>query len=240
MEYETMGIYSNTAKRASALLLSAAIAACGGGGSSSGGGGDPGGPGNPGGPGGANETVPQDIIGIDRLGSNHALLYTQVLAGTDMAGLFMVNPAPFDDPGAPVEARLIDSDIGDAFFATPIATLGATNYDHLFLTFHGGVIDTSGKLAMVRPAQVLYGNGALLPGQYMPRQRVAIDESGSVPTPEQVTGQPSSPQFLSRRILNDLENPEDSFVLYDSAGSWKQFQLSDDASTPEKTLAANL
>lgn len=221
----------------------ALLAGCGGGGS---GGGTPGdgsdGGSNGGGtgPGDVSSAVPSDVDGLARLGNNYGLLYTQVLAGTDMAGLFMVSPE------APQAPELVDGEIGQAFFPGSIlgmptpATIGAGNYDSIFLTFHEGILDPAGRLAMMSPAEVFYGNGSITPADGIGYRRVSIDETGQAPTPVQVTDSESSNPILSRRILNDLTNAQDSYLLSQFGSNWQQLQLSDDENTGVKTLAAGL
>jgi len=216
------------------------LAGCGGGGSGSDTtpGGNVGGTPGPSG----NETVPISVSGFQRQGSADALFYTQVLAGNNMAGLFMVSPS---DPSIP---KLVDGDIGPSFFtdldASPqrVATITADNYDRLFLTFYGAELDQgTNSLTSIRAAEVLYGDGSFFAAQSQGYKRVTVDGTATAPTPVAVTNQEIAPEFFSARILNNLLQVEDTHLLYLNISSdWQQFQLSDDGSTLPVILADGL
>ena len=185
--------------------------------------------------------VPPGVPGLDRPTQNRGLFYTQVIDQPGMAGLFMV------DPTNPSQPTLVDGDIGQAFFDsaphvpdTALPTISANAFDLLFMTFPSGELDNEGRLANLQPAYLFYGNGSYFPQTQMSYRRLEVTDGVETPLPEQVGALDLSPAMVRRLVLNDLLTPENSYILYDAGGGWRQIRLDDDTNIQGTPLTANL
>jgi len=166
-----------------------------------------------------------ELPGLSADANNHDLLYfTQSIEGD--AGLFSINPA------APGAAVLVDGEIGDNLLGDggmPPMIRG-DNFDRILFPVHEVDLDpASGTIDNFRITRVFYGDGLVIDS--LGFQRVTTDTADQFEDPATVGTEEMGAEFTSAMFSNDIEDADNTAILFQRGSAWKQLRVGDAPTT---------
>ncbi len=168
--------------------------------------------------------VLEELDGLSGDADNHDLLYFTQSALTGNAGLYSIDPA---SPDTPVH---VDEELESSLL--PRENVGPMihdgNFDRLFLPIHTIAEDEEdGAFSDYRIARVFYGDGKSKFDDSQGYRQVSTAVTSQYDSPVEVSEESSGREFQRAHILYDLNEPDNTAILYSRGGEWWLSRIGD-------------